>query len=146
MRCEEIMKKKVEYVRPSDTVQTAAQKMRDCGVGFLPVCDESQHVLGVVTDRDITIRAVADNHQASSTNVEAIMSKELVSCKKDDDISKAQELMAQHQKSRICCVDDDGKLIGVISLSDIAQYETAEKASETLKQVASRESAPQAFA
>lgn len=146
MRCEEIMKEKVECVRPSDTVQAAAQKMRDCGIGFLPVCDESMHVLGVVTDRDITIRAVAENHQAGSTQVESVMSKELVACKKDDSIEKAQELMSQHQKSRICCVDDDGKLVGVISLSDIAQCETAEKASETLKQVSSRESAPSAFA
>jgi len=146
MRCEEIMKKKVECVRPSDTVQAAAQKMRDCGIGFLPVCDESMHVLGVVTDRDITIRSVAENHQAGSTQVESVMSKELVACKKDDDIEKAQQLMAQHQKSRICCVDDDGKLVGVISLSDIAQCETAEKASETLKQVSSREATTQAFA
>lgn len=146
MRCEEIMKEKVECARPSDTVQAAAQKMRDCGIGFLPVCDESMHVLGVVTDRDITIRAVAENQQPGSTQVESVMSKELVACKKDDDIEKAQQLMAQHQKSRICCVDDEGKLVGVISLSDIAQCETAEKASETLKHVSSREATTSAFA
>lgn len=145
MRCEEIMKKDVECVGPSDTVQTAAQKMRDVEIGFLPVCDESKNVLGVLTDRDITIRLVASDSQASSTSVESLMSRELVACRPEDDIEKVHELMSQHKKSRICCVDDDGKLVGVISLSDIAQCAEAGRASETLKQVASREAAASAF-
>lgn len=145
MRCEEIMKTKVECVGPSDTVQSAAKKMRDCEIGFMPVCDESKHVLGVLTDRDITIRMVAEDARASSTPVESIMSRELVACRQEDSIEKAQQLMAENKKSRICCVDDDGKLVGVISLSDIAQHEEPGRASETLKHVSSRE-APAAFA
>lgn len=144
MRCEEIMKSEVQCLGPSDTVQKAAETMRDSGIGFMPVCDESKNVLGVLTDRDITIRAVADNQQASSTHVESLMTKELVACSPDDDIKKVQELMAENKVSRICCVDESGKLVGVISLSDIAQCEEAEKASETLKHVSSREAAPAA--
>lgn len=140
MRCEEIMKREVECLNPSDTVQSAAQKMRDCGIGFLPVCDDSKNVLGVLTDRDITVRLVAGDSSASSTQVDKIMSQELVACRPSDDIEDAQKLMSEHKKSRICCVDDSGKLVGVISLSDIAQCEH-ELASKTLKQVSSREAA-----
>lgn len=139
MRCEEIMKSEVQCLGPSDTVQKAAKVMRDSGIGFMPVCDESKNVLGVLTDRDITIRSVADDKSASSTQVESVMSRELVACRPEDDIETAQQLMAENKKSRICCVDDDGKLVGVISLSDIAQCEEAGRASETLKHVSSRE-------
>lgn len=139
MRCEQIMKREVQCLGPSDTVQKAAKVMRDSCIGFMPVCDESKNVLGVLTDRDITIRAVADDQSASTTKVESVMSRELVACRPEDDIETAQQLMAENKKSRICCVDDEGKLVGVISLSDIAQCEEAGRASETLKHVSSRE-------
>lgn len=145
MRCEEIMKKQVSCVGPSDNVKAAAQKMRDNELGFLPVCDDSKNVLGVITDRDITIRLVASDESASSTKVDSIMSKELVACRPEDDIDTAQKLMKEHKKSRIMCVDDDGKLVGVISLSDIAQCEEPGRASETLKHVSSREASAPAF-
>ncbi|MCW8139938.1 MAG: CBS domain-containing protein, partial [Planctomycetota bacterium] len=61
MRCEELMKRDPECVRPQDSIHEAARLMRDRGIGFLPVCDEDRKVLGTVTDRDIVIRAVADN-------------------------------------------------------------------------------------
>lgn len=139
MRCEQIMKTNIEHLSPSDTVQTAAQKMRDREIGFLPVCDEQGHVLGVLTDRDITIRMVAEDERASNVKVDSIMSKELVACQKEHSLRDAQKLMIENQKSRICCIDDDGKLVGVISLSDIAQHEEPGHASETLKHVSSRE-------
>jgi len=71
------------------------------------------------------------------------MTREVVACRPQDDITKAQKLMSQHRKSRMICVDDAGKLAGVISLSDIAQHQAGD-AAETLKNVTTREAAPSA--
>jgi CBS domain-containing protein len=138
MLCEEIMKRDVECVSPSDALEDAARRMRDENIGFLPVCDESRQVLGTITDRDIAIRAVAES-LPSTTPVEDVMSSEVVSCSPKDDVEVALELMAENRKSRIMCLDSDGRLTGVISLSDIAQLEEAGDASETLRQVSGRE-------
>src|SRR5688572_29507562 len=134
MRCEQIMKDDVECISPSDTVQTAARIMRTQNVGFLPVCDDAKKVLGTLTDRDIAIRLVADG-KASDTKASEIMSTECVACRPSDDIRVAEQLMAQRQKSRIMCVDDAGCLVGVLSLSDVAQHENGTRASDTLREV-----------
>ncbi|MBN1208755.1 MAG: CBS domain-containing protein [Myxococcaceae bacterium] len=138
MRCEEIMKRDVECVSPRDTVEDAAIRMRDENVGFLPVCDQSKKALGTLTDRDIVIRGVASK-KAGSTFVEDIMTREVVACRPQDDIQKAQQLMAQKHKSRIMCLDEGGRLVGIISLSDIAQQGDAARALETLRQISERE-------
>lgn len=138
MRCDEIMKKEVECLSPKSTIEDAAVRMRDKNVGFLPVCDPSKKVLGTLTDRDVVIRCIAGK-KPTNTPVEAVMSREVVACRPQDDIQRAEQLMAQHAKSRIMCLDDTGKLVGVISLSDIAQVEDAVRAVETLKQVSERE-------
>jgi CBS domain-containing protein len=139
MLCEDIMKIDVESVSPVDSIQEAARRMRDGNVGFLPVCDESRQVLGTITDRDIAIRAVAEA-QPSSTPVEDVMTGEVVACSPKDSIDGALQLMAENHKSRIMCLDEDGGLVGVISLSDIAQL--VGDASETLRQVSDRETNP----
>jgi CBS domain-containing protein len=138
MRCEEIMKKEVECLSPKNTIEEAAVRMRDKNVGFLPVCDPSKKVLGTLTDRDIVIRCIATK-KPTNTPVEAVMTREVIACRPQDDIQRAEQLMAQHAKSRIMCLDDTGKLVGVISLSDIAQFEDAARAVETLRQVSERE-------
>ena len=136
MLCEDIMKTEVERVSPVDTIEDAARRMRDENVGFLPVCDESKQVLGTITDRDIAIRAVADS-LPGTTPVEEVMTGEVVACSPKDSIETALQLMAENHKSRIMCVDEEGRLDGVISLSDIAQL--VGDASETLRQVSDRE-------
>lgn len=138
MRCEEIMKRDLECVSPRDTVEDAACRMRDENVGFLPVCDQSRKVLGTLTDRDIAVRLVAGK-LPGSTLVEDIMTREVVACRPQDDLREAERLMAENHKSRIMCIDDAGSLVGVISLSDIAQHERGARASETLRQVSERE-------
>ena len=138
MLCEEIMKRDVECVTPNDTAQSAARRMLDENVGFLPVCEESKKVIGTVTDRDLAIRLVAGGLPGNS-KIGEIMTREVVSCAPKDDIQKAEKLMAQNHKSRIMCLDGDGRLVGVISLSDIAQREQRGRAAETLRQVAERE-------
>jgi CBS domain-containing protein len=138
MRCEEIMKRNVECVSPRDTAEDAAGRMRDENVGFLPVCDQSGNVLGTLTDRDLAVRVVAEG-KASGTLVEDVMTREVVACRPEDDLRDAQATMAEHEKSRIMCIGQDGRLVGVISLSDIAQHETGARAAETLRDVTERE-------
>jgi CBS domain-containing protein len=138
MTCDEIMKRDVECVSPGDTVEDAAARMRDANVGFLPICDQSRKVLGTLTDRDITIRLVAAG-KPGSTLVEDVMTRDAVTCRPEDDIREAQVSMAEHEKSRIMCVDEEGRLAGVISLSDIAQHELGDRAAEILREVSERE-------
>ena len=138
MRCEEIMKKDVECVSPQDTAQAAAKRMRDENIGFLPVCDQSKKVQGTITDRDLTIRLLADGRPAT-TQVKDVMTREVVAIRPQDDLRKAEELMSKNHKSRIMCVDEGGRLVGVISLSDIAQREEAGRAAQALRNVSERE-------
>ena len=138
MRCEEIMKRNVESLSPRNTIEDAALRMRDQNVGFLPVCDPSKKVLGTLTDRDIVVRCIAAR-APMSTLVETVMTREVVACRPQDDILRAEQLMAQHAKSRIMCIDEGGRLVGVISLSDIAQIEDGARALETLRQISERE-------
>jgi CBS domain-containing protein len=134
MRCQDIMEKDVECVSPRDTVEDAAIRMRDEDIGFLPVCDDSRQVLGTLTDRDVVVRLVAARKPASGM-VEEIMTKEVVSCRPEDDVREAQQAMARSQKSRIVCVDADGRLAGVISLADIAKHQGGGDTGQTLRDV-----------
>ena len=137
MKCKDIMKTDIECVSPQASVQEAARKMRDQNIGFLPVCEANMKVIGTVTDRDITIRAVAES-LPSSTPVDALMTSDVVACSSDDDLESARELMAEHQKSRIMCVSTGGRLEGIISLSDLAQLDEGSSI-DTLRHVSSRE-------
>jgi len=115
--------------------------MRDANVGFLPVCDSTKKVLGAITDRDIALRIVAEN-RPPTTAVGDVMTREVIACRPDDEVTRAEQLMGKHQKSRMICTDQEGRLLGVISLSDIAQVEEPSRASQTMKQVTEREARP----
>ncbi len=141
MRCQEIMKQDLECISPRDTVEDAAQRMRDENIGFLPVCVESRKVLGTLTDRDLAVRVVAARKPAS-TMVEEVMTREVIACQPKDDMREAEKAMAEHHKSRIMCCDDQGRLVGVISLSDIVRHEGARRATSTLLEVSEREAGP----
>lgn len=130
------MKQDVDCVSPDHTVHEAATRMRDGNIGFLPVCTENE-IIGTITDRDLTIRVLAEN-LAATTRIGEVFSDEAVICRAEEDLQVAQNLMATNQKSRIMCVDGDGRLVGVISLSDIAKHEGA-GAVKTLRAVSDRE-------
>ncbi|MEZ0230723.1 MAG: CBS domain-containing protein [Planctomycetota bacterium] len=139
MRCEQVMKREVEFVSGAQTVQSAAQRMRAANVGFLPVCDPStRKVIGTITDRDIAIRIVADGHGAE-TKVADCMTDDVISCGPAEDLVRAEQLMSWHQKSRIVVTDDKGILVGVISLSDLARHDSG-RATDTLRRISGRES------
>jgi CBS domain-containing protein len=132
------MKKDVQCTSPQETARSAAEQMRKSNVGFLPVCDEARRVIGTLTDRDLAVRVLAEGLGAS-TPIQNIYSREVVACRPENDLQKAEALMAQHQKSRICCVDVEGRLVGVISLTDLVRSESASRAAQMLQQISHRE-------
>ena len=138
MMCQDVMKSDVKCVSPTTTVEDAATLMRDERVGFLPICDAKRHAVGTITDRDITIRAVAAR-ETTGQPIEKFMTRHVVACRSSDDLAYAQELMSQEKVSRIMCVDAEGVLEGIISLSDIAQLDDGARASATLRNVSDRE-------
>src|SRR5262249_59943665 len=131
----------VHCLLPDDTATTAAAKMRSANVGFLPVCDDSRHVLGVLTDRDLVVRLVAMG-KGGQTHVRDVMTAEVVACRPGDDLAVAEQLMSGYHKSRIVCTDDEGFICGVISLSDIAQVDDERRAGKTIRKITKREVHP----
>lgn len=143
MRCEDIMKRDVHCLRIDDTVRDAAVLLRDHNIGFLPVCDEDTVVRGTLTDRDIALRIVADDLPTDTTVGSVMTMDEIVTCRPADDLKRAQQLMGQKHKSRILVTEDSGRLVGVISLSDIAEFEDGPTAANTMRRVSERETRTQ---
>ena len=138
MLCKEIMTSELVMVAPDDTIAVAGRMMRDANIGFLPVCNEDRLVVGTVTDRDLAIRAVASGRPAE-TPVGEIMSQDVVSCRPTDELEVAERLMRIRRKARMLCTDGELHLYGIISLSDIAQHETAKAVGELLRRITDRE-------
>ena len=114
----EVMSSDVQTISPEATIEEAAQEMRDGDFGLVPVVEEDQ-LLGVVTDRDIAIRAVAEGRDPS-TPVREIMSEGVVWAKEDDSVEDAARIMSEHQIRRLPIVDADQRLVGIVSLGDFA--------------------------
>jgi len=137
--CADLMQPNVQIVDEGDTVQHAAELMMLANVGFLPVCDAQRKVVGTITDRDIVLRVVAKGRSPEGRTAGEVMTSPVVACRPDDEVTLAEQLMAQHQVSRLVVTDDNQALRGVISLSDIAEREPARRAARTLRAVAARE-------
>lgn len=114
----EVMSSDVQTISPDATIEEAAQEMRDGDFGLLPVGDEEQ-LLGVITDRDIAIRAVAEG-RGPSTPVSEIMSEGVIWVHEDDSIEEAAEIMSDNQIRRLPVVNAEQRLVGIVSLGDFA--------------------------
>ncbi len=139
MECSELMKSDVECCDLGDTIEEVARRMAERNIGFVPVCTPQGEVIGTLTDRDIVLRVVATGLDPAVTSVEEVFSREVVGCSESEELTVAEALMSRHKKSRIVCFDGDGKLSGVISLSDVARIETGARSSALLRSVAQRE-------
>jgi CBS domain-containing protein len=140
MRCSDLMNGDVACCIESSFVIDAAEIMRQRNVGFLPVCTVEGVVVGTITDRDIAVRVLAAGRPSEQTRVADVITPVVVSCRPDDELEIAEERMSSFQKSRIVCIDAEGRLAGVISLSDIAKLES-DGAGIVAASVASRETA-----
>jgi CBS domain-containing protein len=141
VRVEELMTAEVLDLAPDRPASEAARVMAENDVGFIPVTDSDGSVVGVVTDRDLTLRVLGEG-RAADTPLEQVMSEEVVSCYAGDDLGVCELLMRDNQVSRLVVLGDDDLLAGVISLSDVAQYEDERRAGELLADVTEREAEP----
>jgi len=126
---------------PSDTVIAAAHVMRDEDVGSVPIVDEQQRLLGVITDRDVTLRVVAAARDPGGTLVQEVMTSDPITCRPDDDARRALGLMTLHQIRRIPVVGADRRLLGIIAQADIATRMDAPRQTAAVVQEISQPSA-----
>ena len=128
----EVMTTDVEVVRPEETLRDAARAMADLDVGSLPVCD-GRRMIGMVTDRDITIRGVAEG-KGPDAPVRDVMTDDVVWCTDTDSVDEVLQQMSDAQVRRIPVVDRDRQLVGIVALGDIA-LEEKEDVDETLRDI-----------
>jgi CBS domain-containing protein len=128
MRISEIMTRDPELIDPTASIRDAAQRMKNEDIGALPV-GENDRLIGMVTDRDIALRAVADGRDPSSTTVRDVMSEKIFYCFEDDDVEAAARCMADNQVRRLPILNRDKRLTGIVALADIAQ--TGEECEKT---------------
>ena len=135
MQVKDVMTRGAECVRPEATLQEAAQKMKSLDVGPLPVCDNDR-LVGMLTDRDITVRAVAEGKDPRATRVRDAMTEGISYCFEDDDVADAARVMKERQVRRLVVLDRNKKLAGIVSLGDLA-VETGDEhlAGKTLERV-----------
>lgn len=135
MQIKEIMTKNPEKIPVIESVYDAAEKMKELNVGVIPIF-KSDKVVGIVTDRDIVLRAVAEDKDPKDTPVMDIMSRDVVSCPEDTDIKDAAQMMEMKKVRRLIVTDSSGKSIGIVSLGDIAtKAHMANLGSEVLEKV-----------
>jgi len=125
MQLKEIMTPNPECVSPEDSLQDAARKMRNLDVGPLPVCDNDR-LAGMITDRDIVISAVAEGRNPQTTRVREVMTGEVISCFEDQDVQEAARTMQERQVRRLVVLNRDKRMVGIVSLGDLAT-ETGDK-------------------
>jgi len=138
MLVKEIMTHNAEVISPSDTLEQAARKMEELNVGPLPVC-EGQRLLGMLTDRDITVRATAAGSDPKATLVCDAMSTDIVSCFEDQDVNEAVRLMKDRQIRRLPVMNRANNLVGIVSLADLAtESRDPEQPGEVLRKVSEK--------
>jgi CBS domain-containing protein len=141
MELGDIMTRNVEVVSADATLKEAATKMKVLDVGLIPVCDGNR-LQGILTDRDITIRATADGRDPTKTKVADVMSTDIAYCLEDQPIEDAMSLMEARQIRRLPVLNRDKCLMGIVSLGDIAVHGgRTDMAGETLQEI-SQPSAP----
>jgi CBS domain-containing protein len=137
IKCREIMSNNVSTAKRDATLQDVAKLLRDNDIGILPIVEDGTNKLvGLVTDRDIVVRAVADGKSVISTNVGDVMTTELFSAKPDDFVFEAVRTMGDKQVRRVPIVDDEGILQGIVSMADVVlEMEDEKEIAETLEEI-----------
>lgn len=136
-KIKEIMTPYVESITPEATVQDAAMKMKDMNVGSIPVCDGGT-LVGMITDRDLVVRVLAEGRDHKEVAVSEVMTPDIVYCLEDDETAKASQIMADRQIRRLPVLSFEEKLVGIITLADLAtRVSEGRSSSEVLEQVSS---------
>lgn len=139
MKIEEIMTREVIVVHPDDTIQTAAQKMRDNDIGFLPVYDGTK-LVGVLSDRDMAVRGTAEGRDPAATITHDLITNPVICCYSDQEVGDAAKLMHDNQIRRLVILDrDNEQMVGVVSLGDIATNAAEKISGEALQGISKPE-------
>ncbi|HWB05859.1 MAG TPA: CBS domain-containing protein [Verrucomicrobiales bacterium] len=135
MNVNQIMTADVAVVRPETTLQEAAQQMRTLGIGCLPVCD-GDRLVGMLTDRDIALRAVAEGLTPAETAVSRCMTPEVRWCYEDQSIEEAQQMMKKRQVRRLPVISREKRLVGILTLGDLAiKTDATTEVGETVREI-----------
>src|SRR6476660_4718153 len=135
MKVSEIMTRDVELIQPDDTLHVAAQKMRDRDIGFLPVCDGTS-LMGVLSDRDIAIRAIAGGMDMTVMLGRDLMTSPAIYAFDDQDVKEAAKIMGENQIRRLVVLSrEDERLVGVVSLGDLARSGITDISRQVLRKV-----------
>jgi CBS domain-containing protein len=138
MKCSEVMTKDPVCCLSTDTVDKAAQLMRDENVGPIPVVADQQtkKLIGIITDRDLALKVVAEARDAKSTRVDDVMTTGIVACREGDDFENALKAMEEHQVRRIPVIDENDHIVGIIAQADIAtRVGKAKKTAEMVEEI-----------
>jgi CBS domain-containing protein len=133
----DIMTRDVKTVNPESTIRDAAQLMNSKDFGSMPVC-KGRKVVGVITDRDITIRAVAQGRDPGSTRVSEVMTEDVVSVRETSNLTEAEQLMHDRQIRRLPVLSDQGDLVGYLALAKVARTASPEQTGEVIKGISQR--------
>jgi CBS domain-containing protein len=138
IKCEEVMTKNPVCCVPSDNVVKAAQLMNRADIGSIPII-ETEHtkkLVGMLTDRDLALKIVAEGRDPKSTKAEEVMTRNVVTCLMDDDLQKALDLMAEYQLRRIPVLDNSNGIVGIIAQADVAtRLDQPEKTAAMVKEI-----------
>lgn len=126
MKVRDIMTSRVESIKPTDALRKAARKMSELNIGSMPVVDDNGMLLGIITDRDISVYAIAMGHNPQDTEVQKIMTRDVATCLADQELGDAASIMEQMHVRRLAVMDNDA-LTGFLSVDDLARasYELA---------------------
>jgi CBS-domain-containing membrane protein len=121
-KCNEVMTKNPVCCLPTDLVSKAAELMKSKDIGGVPIIENEQtrKLVGIVTDRDLALKIVAEGRDPKSTTAEAVMTREVVTCRAEDDLQKALDAMSGHKLRRIPVVDNNNGIVGIIAQADVA--------------------------
>lgn len=131
----DVMTQTVECVKPDDTAKSVAERMKKLDIGSFPVCESDGRVVGMITDRDLTLRVLSEGKDPASTLVKSVMSKNVITCREDDRVEEAEETMKKNKIRRLPVVNDQGKLVGYFSIGKVARVTSEGEQSELLKKV-----------
>jgi CBS domain-containing protein len=137
-KCNEVMTKNPVCCLPDDSVAKAAELMKSENIGSIPVIENAhtKKLVGIVTDRDLTLKIVSEGRDAKATKVAAVMTRKVMTCRADDDLQKALDAMAEYQLRRIPVVDNDNQVVGIIAQADVAtRVDQPEKTAEMVKEI-----------
>jgi CBS domain-containing protein len=137
-KCRDVMTADPVFCTPGDKVSQVVGLMRTQDVGAIPICEDrdGKKLVGIVTDRDLTLRVTAEGKDPNSAKIMEVMTRELVTCSPDADLQEALDAMEAHQVRRIPVTNDRGVLIGIIAQADVAtRSEEPEKTAELLEEV-----------